>query len=69
MSPFTEKQIKPSNDSTVCDHLLQCNFLPSFDNFSTLAHEKKRYLFEIKESLLNMGDKPSVIKNIDFAPL
>ena len=62
---FYKKKIKPSNNSDVYDHLLQCNVLPSFDTFSTLAYEKKRYLFKIKIKI--MGDKPSVIKNINFA--
>ena len=39
VSPFTGKKVKPSNNSAICDHLLNCNFLPSFDNFSVLAHE------------------------------
>ena len=55
---FTEKMVKPSNNSAVCDHLLQCNSLPFFDNFSILAHENKKYLLEIKGSVLIMGDKP-----------
>ena len=36
-----------------------------FDNFSVLAHENKKYLLEIKESLLIMRDKPSLNRNID----
>ena len=46
VSPFTGKKLKPSNNSTVFDHLLYCNFLPSFDNFIILAHENKKYLSE-----------------------
>ena len=42
MSPLTEKIVKPLNNSAVCDHLLRCIFLPSFDNFSILAHENKK---------------------------
>ena len=69
MSPLTGKKVKPSNNSAMCDHLLHCNFLPSFDNFSVLAHENKKYLLEIKESLLIMRDKPSLNRNINSAPL
>ena len=43
VSPLTGKKVKPSNDSAICDHLLHCNFLPSFDNFSVLAYENKKY--------------------------
>ena len=32
VSALTEKKVKPSNNSAICDHLLNCNFLPSFDN-------------------------------------
>ena len=69
VSPLTGKKVKPSNNSAICDHLLHCNFLPSFDNFSVLAHENKKYLLEIKESLLIMTDKPSLNRNINSAPL
>ena len=69
VSPLTEKKVKPSNNSAICDHLLHCNFLPFFDNFSIFAHENKRYLLEIKESLLIMRDKPSLNRNINSAPL
>ena len=67
--PLTRKKVRLSNNSAICDHLLQCNFLPSFDNFSVLAHENKKYLLEIKESLLIMRDKPSLNRNINSAPL
>ena len=69
VSPLIGKKVKPSNNSAVCDHLLDCNFLPSFDNFSILAHENKKYLLEIKESLLIMRDKLSLNRNINSAPL
>ena len=69
VSPLTGKKVKPSNNNAICDHLLHCNFLPSFDNFSVLAHENKKYLLEIKESLLIMRDKPSLNRNINSAPL
>ena len=68
VSPLTRKKVKPSNNSAICDHLLHCDFLPSFDNFSVLAHENKKYLLETKESLLIMRDKLSLNKNIISAP-
>ena len=39
VSPLTGKKVKHSNNSALCDHLLHCNFLPSFDNFSILIQE------------------------------
>ena len=69
MSPLPEKKVKPSNNSAICDHLLHCNYLPSFENFSVLGHENKKYLLEIKERLLIMRDKPSLNRDINVAPL
>ena len=69
MSHLTGKKIKPSNNRAVCYHLLNCNFLSHFDNFSILARENKKYLLEIEESLLIMRDKLSLNRNINFAPL
>ena len=69
VSPLTGKKVKPSNNSAICDYLLHCNFLPSFNKFSVLAYENKKYLLEIKESLLIMRDKPSLNRNINSAPL
>ena len=60
LSPVTGKKIKPSNNSAVCDQLPHCNFLCSFDNFSVLHHENKKYVLKIKESLLIMIDQPSL---------
>ena len=68
VSHLTGKMDKSSNNSAICDYLLHCNFLPSFDNFSVLAHENKKYLLEIKESLLIIRDKPSLNRNINSTP-
>ena len=69
MSPLTGKKVKTINNSVVCDHLLHCNYLSSFDSFSILAHENKKFLLEIKETFLIMKDKPSLNRNINSAPL
>ena len=45
MSPLIGKKVKPSNNSAICDQLHHNNFLPSFDNFSVLAHEDKKVFF------------------------
>ena len=50
VSPLTEKKVKPSNNSAICDHLLHSKFLPSFDNFNVLAHENKKYYWKLKKS-------------------
>ena len=69
VSFLTGKKVKPSNNSAICEYLLHCNFIPSFDSFSVLAHENKEYLLEIKESLLIMRDKPSLNRNINSTSL
>ena len=45
-------------------NLLNCNYLPTFEDFSVLCHENKKYLLELKESLLLMRDRPSMNQNI-----
>ena len=50
MSPLTGKKVKPSNNSAICDHLLPYNILPSFDNFSVLAHENKSIYWKLKKA-------------------
>ena len=69
VSPLTGKKMKPINNSLVHDHLLHCNYLPSFNNFKILAHENKKFLLEIKDSLLIMRAKPSLNTDISSAPL
>ena len=68
MSPLTGKKVKPSK--TVLFVIIYSTVIfYSFDNFSVLAHENKKYLLEIKESLLIMRDKPSLNRSINSAPL
>ena len=40
-----------------------------YDDSSILKHENKRFLLELKESLLIMRDKPFLNRNIKSAPL
>ena len=42
-----KNNVKPWNNSTVCDHFLHCDFLPLFGNFSTSAHKNKKYISKI----------------------
>ena len=68
ISPLTRKQVKPKN-SSVGDHLLLCNHSASYDDFSILKRENKKFLLELKESLLIMRDKPFLNRNIKSASL
>ena len=69
VSPKTFNKIKPSDESSVREHLLFCNHDPSFDYFTILVHGTNKFLLEIKESLLIKRDKPELNKNISSAPL
>ena len=69
ISPLTFNKIKPSDESSVRDHLLLCNHSPSFEDFTILAHGTNKFSLEIKESLLIKRDKPVLNKNISSAPL
>ena len=68
ISPLTRKQVKPKN-SSVADHLLLCNHSASYDDFSILTRENKKFLLELKESLLIMRHNPYLNKNIALGPL
>ena len=58
ISPLTKKRVKRKNTS-VADHLLFCNHSASYDNFTILTRENKKFLLELKNGLLIMRDKPS----------
>ena len=64
ISPLTNKRVQPRKDSAVCHHLLTSNSSPTFEDFSVLCQENKKYLLELKESLLIMNDRPSMNRNI-----
>ena len=68
ISLSTKKKAKPKG-SAVSDHLLLCNHSPSFENFSVLTKENKKFLLELKECLLIMRDKTFLNRKIRSAPL
>ena len=63
ISPLSKNQVKAKN-RCVADHSLFCNHSVSYDDFSILMCENKKFLLELKESLLIMRDKPSLNRNI-----
>ena len=64
ISPLTFKKTKPSKDSAIRDHLLECDNDSSFDKFTILAQGNKKHLLEIKESFLIKRDQQVLNKNI-----
>ena len=69
ISPSTFRKVKPSKESAICDHRLNCNNIPSLDEFTILAYEHHKYILEVKESLLIKHDWPVLNKNITSAKL
>ena len=68
ISSLTKKQVKPKKCS-VADHLLFCNHSAPYDDFIIVTRENKKFLLELKESLLITRDKPSLNRNITAVPL
>ena len=55
--------------SAVSDHFLLFKHSPSLENLSVLTEENKKFLLELKETLLIMREKSSLNKNIRSVPL
>ena len=68
ISPYTKKQVKADNNF-VADHLQFCNHSASYDDFSILTRENKKFVLELKESLWIIRDKPSLNRDTRSAPL
>ena len=49
--------------------MLNCNYLPTFEDFSVLCHVNKNYLLELKESFHTMRYRPSMNRYIRSALL
>ena len=52
ISPLTKKKVK-SKGRAVSDHLLLCNYSPSYKNFSVLTKENKKFLFIVERKSAN----------------
>ena len=69
ISPLTFGKVEPSKESAIRDHLVNCNTIPSFDEFTILGNGHHKYILEIKASLLIKRDRPVLNKNISSAEL
>ena len=56
ISPLTFKKTKPWKENAIRDYLLNCNNIPSFEEFTILTNENNKFVLEIKESLLIKRD-------------
>ena len=66
---MTFKKTKPSQESAIRDHFLNCNNAPSFEELTILAIGNNNFFLELKESMLIKRDKPILNKNINSAKL
>ena len=69
ISPLTFRKVKLSKESAIREHLLNCNNILSFDEFTILTYGHHKYVLEIKESLLIKCDRPVLNKNISSVKL
>ena len=47
ISLLTFRKIKPSKENSICDHLLNCNNIPSFDEFTIWTYGHHKYILNI----------------------
>ena len=68
ISNLTGKKVKTNNNKlmVIQEHLLCCNYSPSFEQFSVLTRESNDFKLKIMESLLIACDKP-VFNKPDFS--
>ena len=63
-SNLTGKSLKCIKQSSVFDHLLECDYSLDFDHFDILASHANKFKLLIKECLLAKRDQPELNKNI-----
>ena len=68
-SPLTGKKSNNNYSTAMSDHMLLCNYIVSFEDFSILTTGRANLELEIKESILISRNKPVLNKNIASLPL
>ena len=68
---LTEKKVKIDNNklTAIEEHLLCCNYSPSFEDFSILTRESNDFKLKLMESLLIARDMPILNKADSSLPL
>ena len=66
---LTGKHLKHVKQSSVCDHLLECNCSIGFDHFDIGASDVNKFRLPIKEILLIKRDQPQLNKSLKSFPL
>ena len=68
ISDLTGKGLKNVKQFAIYDHLLQCNCVINFDDFSTLATDCNKLKLLLRQSLLIKRDKPILNRTIKLFP-
>ena len=63
IAALTGKRVKGNDDSAIKKHLLFCNHIPDFEDFSILATINNDFKVTLIESLLINRDHPPLHKN------
>ena len=58
------KPVKGTLSTTVRNHMLVCDHKVLHEDFKFLGNESSKYLLELKESLYDKRDRPSLNKNL-----
>ena len=69
VSACTGKNIKSTKNSAVRDHMLVCNSIVSFEDFSVLSNGTKDFRIKLQEILLIHRDGLQLNKTSESAPL
>ena len=69
VSARTGKNIKSTKNSAVRDHMLVCNNIVSFENFSLLANGTNDFRTKLQETFLIHRDGPQLSKISQSGPL
>ena len=68
VSAHTGKNSKSTKNPAVCDHILVCNNIMSFEDFSVLANGTNDFRIKLQESLLIHCDGPQSNKTSESTP-
>ena len=63
LSPRTGKRVKGTLSTSVRDHMLACDHIVTWEDFSIIGRKSNHYLLETKESLFIKRDNPSLNRN------
>ena len=63
VSPRTGKRVKSTLSASLRDHMLDCDHIVAWEDFSIIGRESNHFLLETKESLFIKRDNPSLNRN------